>query len=98
MNSEINGDKLLQKTVISCLLKGKLLKLWDGSIWLTSDYGHLCYLNVPPCWEQLNHTKNGQPGCVPYELCLLLPLEAVTYMEFIRFVVLIYSLGFHWDG
>ena len=30
------------KIVTSCLLKGKLAQLWDGSIWSTPSYGHLC--------------------------------------------------------
>ena len=56
------SDELsLNKKLTSYLLKGKLLQLWGGSTWLTSDYGHLG-LKAPLCWEQLNHTKNVQPG------------------------------------
>ena len=56
------SDELsLNKKLTSHLLKGKLLQLWGGSIWLTPGYGHLS-LKAPLCWERLNHTKNDQPG------------------------------------
>ena len=51
----------LNKKLTSLLLKGILLQLWGGSTWLTPRYGHLS-LKAPLCWEQLNHTKNDQPG------------------------------------
>ena len=60
-------------------------------------YGHLS-LKVPLCWEQVNHTKNDHPsnivklGWVPYELCLLSPLERAGGKELSGFVVLIYGL------
>ena len=63
--------KSQSKIVTSCLLKGKLAQLWDGSIWLTPGYSHLS-LKVPLCWEQLNHTKDDQTsnikklGWMPY--------------------------------
>ena len=65
------SDELsFNKKLTSQLLKGNLLQLWGGSPWLKPGYGHLI-LKAPLCWEQLNHTKNDQPGNYETRLCAL---------------------------
>ena len=100
--SEQRPESQSKKPTTSCLLKEKLPQLWDGSICLTPDYDHL-NLKALLCWEQLNHTKNDQPGntmrqsWVLYELCLFLPIEREIGVELSGFVALIYGLDIYRD-